>query len=75
MLAGSGSWLLGNYNTDGQTHIISNADTTMMACPPALMNQERKLLDLLTQVQRWQIDATGALVLTTKNAQITVARR
>lgn len=76
-LAGSGTCnrLLGSYQTEGQTLSFSNTGTTMMACPPALMNQERKLLDLLTQVQRWQIDATGALVLTAKNGQTIVARR
>ena len=76
-LAGNGTCnrLLGSYQTEGQTLSFSNTGTTMMACPPALMNQERKLLDLLTQVQRWQIDATGALVLTAKNGQTIVARR
>ncbi len=67
--------LLGSYKTEGQTLGISNAGTTMMACPPALMNQERKLLDLLTQVTRWQIDKTGALVLSTADGKSIVARR
>ena len=76
-LAGSGTCnrLLGSYKTDGQALTISDTGTTMMACPSALMNQERKLLDLLAQVTRWQIDSTGALVLTAKNGQTIVARR
>ena len=76
-LAGSGTCnrLLGSYTTDGQTLSISDTGTTMMACPPALMNQERKLLDLLSQVQRWQIDSTGALVLTAADGKAIVARR
>ena len=76
-LAGSGSCnrLLGSYTTDGQSLSLSDTATTMMACPPALMNQERKLLDMLALVKRWQIDATGALVLMTAEGKTILARR
>ena len=47
----------------------------MMACPEALMNQEVKLLKVLTQVQSHHIDRTGALVLTSADGTTTVARR
>lgn len=47
----------------------------MMACPEALMNQERKLLDLLPTVKSYRIDETGALVLTTANKTTIKARR
>ena len=47
----------------------------MMACPEALMNQERKLLQLLPKVQRYRIDASGALVLETASGDAIVARR
>lgn len=36
---------------------------TMMACPEALMGQERRVLDAFAQVRRFDIDDTGALVL------------
>lgn len=51
-LAGSGSCkrLLGSYQTERQVFSISDTATTIMACPPALMNQERKLMNLLAQV-------------------------
>ncbi|MGB4812015.1 MAG: serine hydrolase [Methylophilaceae bacterium] len=76
-LAGSGSCnrILGSYKTEGKTLTISNAGSTMMACPPALMNQESKLLKLLNSVKRWHIDKTGALVLTTNNNTTILARR
>lgn len=37
--------------------------STMMTCPPAIMQQERKFLDVLTKTRRWRIDATGKLLL------------
>lgn len=36
---------------------------TLMACPPAIMEQERKFLDALTRTRRWRIDAAGKLLL------------
>ena len=47
----------------------------MMACPEALMNQERKLLKLLPTVESYRIDQTGALVLTTTNKTTIRGRR
>ena len=47
----------------------------MMACPPALMNQEQKLLQLLPKVVSYRIDRTGALELRTPGKQTIVARR
>ncbi len=46
----------------------------MMMCPEALMNQENKLLKLLPTIKSYQIDKTGALVLTTANGEVIVAR-
>ena len=76
-LGGSGGCnrLLASYKTQGNTLSISKAGATMMACPPALMNQERKLFDLLSQVKHWKIDKTGALTLTTAGGKAIVARR
>ena len=37
--------------------------STMMACPEAIMGQERRLFDTLEQVIGFDIDETGALIL------------
>ncbi|WP_277971419.1 META domain-containing protein [Sphingomonas echinoides] len=63
------------YTVEGSKLTISPAGTTMMACPPALMDQERKLVDLLGKVSSYSIDHTGALVLTTTSGDQLVARR
>jgi len=47
------------YTVEGSKLTISPAGTTMMACPPALMDQERKLVDLLGKVSSYSIDHTG----------------
>jgi heat shock protein HslJ len=67
--------LIASYTVDGSKLTISPAGTTMMACPPALMDQERKLVDLLGKVSSYSIDHTGALVLTTTSGDKLVARR
>ena len=76
-LAGSASCnrIIGSYESEGTQLTIKPAGTTMMACPEALMNQERKLLDLLPAVKSWRIDGTGALLLTTTDRTTIVARR
>ena len=67
--------VIGSYQSKGRQLSIAPAGTTMMACPEALMNQEVKLLKVLTQVQSHHIDRTGALVLTSADGTTTVARR
>lgn len=76
-LAGSGGCnrLIGSYLLNGDALSITQAGTTMMACPEALMNQERRLLELLPQVERYTIDGSGALVLETSDGQSITARR
>ena len=76
-LAGSATCnrIIGRYQTDGERLSIAPAGTTMMACPAALMNQERKLLALLPTVERYRIDESGALVLTAADGTKIVARR
>lgn len=76
-LAGSATCnrIIGSYKRAGARLTIKPAGTTMMACPAALMNQERKLLDLLPAIKNWRIDDTGALVLTTGKGQTITARR
>ncbi len=67
--------LIASYSVNGDKLTISPAGTTMMACPPALMDQEQKLVALLGQVESYGIDQTGTLVLTTASGKQIVARR
>lgn len=76
-LAGSATCnrIIGSYEATGSALTIAPAGTTMMACPEALMNQERKLLDLLPSVTGFEIDETGALRLVGPDGAILTARR
>jgi heat shock protein HslJ len=67
--------LIASYTVVGSKLTISPAGTTMMACPPALMDQERKLVDLLGEVSSYSIDRTGVLVLITTSGDKLIARR
>ena len=67
--------LIAGYTVDGAKLTISPAGTTMMMCPPALMDQERKLIDLLGKATRYRIDTTGALTLISAAGKRIVARR
>ena len=67
--------LIASYTVQGEKITISPAGLTMMACPPALMDQERKLVDLLGAVDAYRIDESGALVLRTASGKQVVARR
>ncbi|WP_112323032.1 serine hydrolase [Oceanibium sediminis] len=76
-LAGNASCnrILGGYEVDGSAITLSPAGTTMMACPEALMMQERKMLDLLGQVASFEVTDTGALVLSAADGSAITARR
>jgi heat shock protein HslJ len=76
-LAGSATCnrLIATYAVKGAALTISPGGLTMMACPPALMEQERRFVDLLKDVKRYQIDRTGALVLETAAGKTITARR
>src|SRR5690554_5348714 len=58
------------YRLDGRQLEINQAATTMMACPEALMQQERRFLNALEAVDRLEIDAGGALILSGKGHRI-----
>ena len=47
----------------------------MMACDPALMAQERRFLDALAAVRRFEIAPDGALVLVADDGPRLLARR
>ena len=76
-LAGSGGCnrLIGSYTQDADKLSIKPVGTTMMACPVALMEQERRLVELLPLVTGYEIDATGALRLSAGEGKSITARR
>ena len=76
-LAGSATCnrILGSYELQDAKLRIQPAGTTMMACPEALMDQERRLLNLLPAIESYRIDKTGALVLRTADGKPVLARR
>jgi len=65
-----GAWSL----EDGKLSIVDVA-VTMMACPEALMNQERRFLDALASTDGMRFDETGALFLTSGGDELLRARR
>ncbi|UZK68816.1 META domain-containing protein [Sphingomonas sp. S1-29] len=67
--------LIANYVTEGGMLAISDVGTTRMTCSAALMEQERRLVELLAGVSGYQIDAAGTLTLTSQSGAVVVARR
>lgn len=67
--------LIASYTVEGSKLTIRPTGTTMMACPPALMDQERRLVDLIGTVNRYSIDRTGTLTLDSASGKQIVARR
>jgi heat shock protein HslJ/uncharacterized lipoprotein YbaY len=65
----------GEYTLTGESLTLALSATTMMACVPALMDQERKVLDLLARVRAFELDPTGALILKADDGQTLLARR
>jgi hypothetical protein len=67
--------LVANYTQDGEGLTITLSGTTLMACPPALADQEQKLLVLLSTVSGYGIDDTGTLTLRSADGETITARR
>ncbi|SDW88057.1 META domain-containing protein [Thiocapsa roseopersicina] len=65
----------GEYTLTGETLTLALSATTMMACAPALMDQERKVLDLLARIRAFELDPTGALILKADDGRTLSARR
>lgn len=63
------------YSQKGDKLIVSQAANTRKLCPPALMDQETKFLDILTHVERFEVKHNGALMLYTKDKRAIRARR
>ncbi|MEI4261386.1 META domain-containing protein [Roseovarius sp. D0-M9] len=54
---------MSGYDLTGEGLTLGQMGVTMMACPEALMTQERRVLDALGEVQRFDVDDTGTLRL------------
>jgi heat shock protein HslJ/membrane-bound inhibitor of C-type lysozyme len=63
------------YELSGEALSITGAASTMMACEPSLKEQERRFLDALAAVTRFEIAPDGALVLVAGDRPRLIARR
>jgi heat shock protein HslJ/uncharacterized lipoprotein YbaY/membrane-bound inhibitor of C-type lysozyme len=63
------------YKLTGESLTIGATATTMMSCAPSLVEQERRFLEILQRVQRFDIGDTGALVLHDDLGRKITARR
>ena len=63
------------YHQEGAALHIQSPASTMMACPPALMEQEQRFLRQLEGVRAHRMDAAGRLVLESADGAEIVARR
>src|SRR6056297_982917 len=61
------------YKLTGERLTIDPAATTRMTCPEALMNQERRFLEILEGVNHFDLETSGALILQGKAGSL-VAR-
>lgn len=64
-----------SYALTGETLAIGTTATTRMSCAPALLEQERRFLDVLARVRSFDLTAAGALVLKDDRGRTIVARR
>jgi heat shock protein HslJ len=65
----------GNYTLTGESLTITLGASTLMACSPTLMNQEKQFADTLAEVRRFEIGSDGRLILHTNNRQTIKASR
>ena len=63
------------YKLTGESLTIGATATTMMSCAPSLMEQERRFLEILQRVQRFDVGDTGALALYDDLGRKITARR
>ncbi|WP_134725228.1 META domain-containing protein [Paracoccus luteus] len=66
--------LIASYTVRGSEISITPGGTTMMMCPPELMEQERQMMELLEAVDTYRIDESGALVLGRESGKQIIAR-
>lgn len=65
----------GRWSWDGERLTLTPLAVTRMACAPALMQQEQRVLEILQAVEGWSVDDTGALILHTRDGRTLKARR
>jgi putative lipoprotein len=63
------------YEVAGDTLSLGQGINTQRVCLPALEDQERKFLQILSQVTRFEFSETGALILSTAGGDTLTARR
>jgi heat shock protein HslJ/uncharacterized lipoprotein YbaY len=63
------------YTLTGEGLTVGTTATTMTSCAPAVMEQEKRFLDILQRVRRFDITDDGALVLEDDQRRRIVARR
>ncbi len=73
--AASCNRFMGGYALSGEGLTLSQMGSTMMACEDAAMNQERRFLEILSGVNRFEISDDGALLLHASDGRIIKARR
>ncbi len=72
---GSCNQFTGGYALHGPELSFTPLAATRMACPEALMRQEQAFFEILQAVARYEIDASGALRLSTAEGRRITARR
>lgn len=72
---GSCNTYMARYAAADDTVTIAEVAGTMMACSPALMQQESRFFEVLRDVRRYEFRADGALVLHTDDRRTILARR
>ncbi|MFZ4690488.1 MAG: META domain-containing protein [Polymorphobacter sp.] len=65
----------GGWKQDGAGLVLGPLASTMMMCPPALMDTEQKFLKTLEAVRSVTFDATGAALLKAPDGRIIKIRR
>jgi heat shock protein HslJ len=60
--AGCNHWFA-SYRRDGDALRFEQPGATRKLCAPALMEQEQRFLEALSQVQRWDVSGIGQLRL------------
>jgi putative lipoprotein len=73
---GSCNQYSGRYTlTDDRLGVSGQVASTMMACAPALMEQESRFFAILSRVERFRFSLDGALILETGDGRTIKARR
>jgi heat shock protein HslJ len=72
---GSCNRYFGSFKLSGETLTIAETGTTRMMCDQPLMEQERRLLQALESVRRFEVDASGGLRLVGDDGRTAVSLR